>query len=232
MVRALEAQLELKDSQGLSFEERLGLLLDAELVARENKRLDSRLKTAKLRLSACLEDLDLRVSRGLDRSVITSLATSDWIKAKQNVLITGPTGAGKTYLACALAQKACRNGFTVLYCRTTTLFQDLSIARADGRYRRLLATITKPDLILLDDFALAPLTDEQRRDLLEIVEERYDSRSTIVASQIPIDHWHDAIGDPTIADAILDRLVHNAHKLAVKGESMRKKKNNQDGVEF
>lgn len=229
MARALETQLELKEARELSFEERLGLLLDAEMVARENKSLETRLKAAKLRLSASLEDLELRASRGLDRSVITALATSDWVLSKQNVLITGPTGAGKTYLACALAQKACRLGFSVLYFRAPILFQDLSVAKADGRYRRLLASITKCQLIVLDDFALAPLTDEQRRDLLEILEHRYESSSTIIASQLPLDHWHDVIGDPTIADAILDRLIHNAHPINLKGESMRKKKTDKNG---
>ena len=229
MARALETQLELKEARELSFEERIGLLLDAEMVARENKSLETRLKTAKLRLSASLEDLELRASRGLDRSVITALATSDWVLSKQNVLITGPTGAGKTYLACALAQKACRLGFSVLYFRAPILFQDLSVAKADGRYRRLLASITKCQLIVLDDFALAPLTDEQRRDLLEILEHRYESSSTIIASQLPLDHWHDVIGDPTIADAILDRLIHNAHPINLKGESMRKKKTDKNG---
>jgi DNA replication protein DnaC len=229
MARALETQLELKEARELGFEERLGLLLDAEKVARENKSLDARLKTAKLRLSATLEDLELRASRGLDRSVITALATADWVQSKQNVLITGPTGAGKTYLACALAQKACRLGFSVLYFRAPIIFQDLSIAKADGRYRRLLASITKSQLIVLDDFALSPLTDEQRRDLLEILEHRYESSSTIIASQLPLDHWHDVIGDPTIADAILDRLIHNAHVVNLKGESMRKKQTDKNG---
>jgi DNA replication protein DnaC len=229
MARALENQQELKDVRELSFEERLGLLVDAEVVARQNKSMDARLKNARLRLPASLEDLEVRAARGLDRSVITALSNCDWVQSNQNVLITGPTGAGKTYVACALAQKACRAGFTVLYFRAPILFQDLSVAKADGRYRRLLHSISKRDLIILDDFALAPLTDEQRRDLLEVMEQRYDSRSTIVVSQLPLDHWHQVIGDPTIADAILDRIVHNSHKLFLKGESMRKKKTDQDG---
>lgn len=229
MARALETQFELKEARELSFEERMGLLIDAEMVARENKSLDARLKTAKLRLNASLEDLEVRSSRGLDRSVITALATSDWVQSKQNVLITGPTGAGKTYLACALAQKACRLGYSVVYFRAPILFQDLSIAKADGRYRRLLTSISKRRLLVLDDFALAPLIDEQRRDLLEILDDRYESSSTIIVSQLPVDHWHDIIGEPTIADAILDRLVHNAHHLNLKGDSMRKKKKDQNG---
>jgi DNA replication protein DnaC len=229
MAKALETQMEMKDARELSFEERLALLLDAELVTRENKTLATRLKKAKLRLAACLEDLDLRPSRGLDRSVITSLANPDWVKSHQNILITGPTGAGKTYLACALAQRACRNGLYAFYFRAPILFQDLAVAKGDGRYRKMLTSISKKDLIVLDDFALAPLTDEQRRDLLEVIEQRYDSKATIVVSQIPLDHWHQIIGDPTIADAILDRLVHNSHKLFLKGDSMRKKKTEQDG---
>jgi DNA replication protein DnaC len=224
MARALENQMELKEIRELSFEERIGMLIDAEKVARENKGLESRLKSAKLRLSACIEDLELRANRGLDRSSITALASADWVQSKQNILVTGPTGAGKTYLACALAQKACRLGYSVAYFRAPILFQDLAVAKADGRYRRLLASISKRRLIVLDDFALAPLTDEQRHDLLEILEDRYEASSTIVASQLPIEHWHAVIGEPTIADAILDRIVHNAHQLNLKGESMRKKK--------
>ncbi len=229
MARALESQLELKEARELAFEERLGLLVDAEMVARHNKSLEARLKTAKLRLIASIEDLDLRANRGLDRAVITSLATADWVLSKQNVLISGPTGAGKTYLACALAQRVCKLGFSVLYFRAPILFQDLSLAKADGRYKRLLASISKRHLIVIDDFALAPLTDEQRRDLLEILEQRYEFSSTIVASQLPVEHWHEVIGDATIADAILDRLVHNAHVMNLKGESMRKKKTDKNG---
>jgi DNA replication protein DnaC len=227
MIKALETQMQLKDVQELSFEDRLGLLVDAELITRENKQLQSRLKNAKLRLSACLEDLNLKGSRGLDRSVITALANSDWLKLHQNVTVTGPTGAGKSFLACALAQKACRDGYTVFYVRASRLFSDLALGKADGSYTKILTTLSKKDLIVIDDFALSPLIDEQRRDLLEIVEERYERRSTLIASQVPREHWHDIIGDPTIADAILDRIIHNSHKLCIKGikgESMRKNK--------
>lgn len=227
MARALETQMELKETRELSFEERLGLLIDAEMVARDNKCLEARLRHAKLRLSACVEDLEVRASRGLDRSVITALANSDWLSAKQNILITGSTGVGKTYLACALANKACRNGFSALYFRASMLFEDLSIAKADGRYKRVLASISKRDLIVIDDFALAPLTAEQARDLLEIIDQRYDVHSTIISSQFDPEHWHDLIGDPTIADAILDRLVHNSHKLKLKGKSMRDPNNSE-----
>ena len=231
MVKALETQTEIKDVHEMSFEDRLGLLVDAELISRENKRLQSRLTNAKLRLSACIEDLDLKASRGLDRSVITSLATSDWIKLHRNVLVTGPTGAGKTYVSCALAQKACRDGYSVFYQRASQLFQDLALAKADGRYTKILPAFSKKELFVIDDFALSPLTDEQRRDLLEIIEDRYERRSTLIVSQVPFEHWHDIIGDPTIADAILDRLVHNAHKLSIKGESMRKKRKTNENEE-
>lgn len=229
MASALENQAELKNTQELSFEERLGILVDAEMAARDSKRLTNRLQTAKLRLSACLEDLEIRASRGLDRSLITSLGTAAWIERARNVIIEGPTGAGKTFLACALAQQACRRGYTAFYIRAPALFEDLSIARADGRYKRVLASIARKHLLVLDDFALAPLTDNQRRDLLEIVEQRYELTSTILVSQMPLTHWHEIIGDPTIADAILDRLVHNAQVLVLKGESMRKKKAESNG---
>lgn len=229
MVKALETQMETHDIQALAFEDRLGLLVDAELIARQNKQLRSRLKNARLRLSASMEDLDLKTSRGLDRGAMAALATCDWLRRHRNVLLTGATGAGKTYVACALAQQACRAGFTVSYHRATTLFHDLALAKADGSYYKFLTALAKKSLIVIDDFALAPLTDEQRRDLLEIVEERYDRRSTLIASQVPLDHWHDIIGDPTIADAILDRLVHNAHKLCLKTkESKRKDKSIED----
>lgn len=224
MVQALETQIGMKDVEEMDFTERLGLLVDAELIARENKRLQSRLKNAKLRLSACIEDLDVKAARGLDRSVVAALATSDWLKQRRNVTVTGPTGAGKTYVACALAQKACRDGYTVFYDRAPRLFQDLDLAKADGRYHKIMTGLAKKDLLVIDDFALAPLIDEQRRDLLEIVEERYDRRSTLIASQVPREHWHDIIGDPTIADAILDRIIHNSYNLCLKGETRRKPK--------
>lgn len=232
MVKALEAQLQMQGAQELSFEERLGLLVDAELAHRENKRLQGRLSSAKLRLQASIENLDLKTSRGLERSVMTALSSSDWAKKRRNILITGPCGSGKSYVSCALAEKACRDGFSVIYARASKLFQELAVAKADGRYNKVLAPFLRRDVVIVDDFALAPLTDEQRREMLEIVEERYDKRSTVIASQVPIDNWHDVIGDPTIADAILDRLVHNAYKLNLKAKvSMRKGQFTED-IEF
>lgn len=229
MASTLENQRHLLDSQELSFEEKLGILVDAELAAKDSKRLTSRLRNAKLRLAACIEDLEIKSSRGLDRSVVASLSSRTWLDKARNVIIEGPTGAGKTYLACALAQQACRNGFSTLYVRAPALFEDLSLAKADGRFKSVLASIARTKLLVLDDFALAPLTDEQRRNLLEIAEQRYEIGSTILVSQMPLSHWHDIIGDPTLADAILDRLVHNAQCIVLKGESMRKKKAQQNG---
>jgi len=230
MARALEAQSELKEVRELSFEERLGMLLDAEAIDKDNRNTASRLKTAKLRLAACMEDLKIKASRGLDRSVITSLASCDWVRDKQNIAITGPTGAGKTYLACALANSACRHGFTAVYHRATTLFDDLCIGKGDGRYKGVLSAIASKRLLIIDDFGLETLAAENRRDLLEIMEQRYGSGSTIITSQFAVEHWHDAIGDPTLADAILDRFVHNSQELKLKGKSMRDPKNsNQDG---
>jgi len=231
MVQALEAQMATPDTLDLPFEDRLGLLTDAEIIARENRRLHTRLKEAKLRQSACIEDVDLKAPRDLDRTLWASLITSQWLQRHQNVSITGPTGAGKSFLACALAQKACRDGYTVVYARASRLFHDLGVSKATGTYNGFLTSLSKKDLLLIDDFALAPLTDEQRRDLLEIMEDRYEKRSTLIASQLPTGHWHEMIGDPTIADAILDRFVHNAHKiiLQLKGESLRKPKGTTKG---
>lgn len=231
MLKALEDQLNMNNLTDFSFEDRLGLLVESEILVRGNKKLQSRLKTAKLRLSACVEDLDLKPGRGLDKSAIMSLSTCDWLRLHRNILITGPTGSGKTFVSCAVAQKACREGYTVVYERASKLFHDLALAKADGRYFKILANIAKKDLLVIDDFALAPLTDEQRRDLLEILEDRYNRRSTIVVSQVPSDHWHEIIGDPTIADAILDRLVHNAHKLHLKTKISKRKEENAD-LEF
>ncbi len=222
MATALTEQHDATDIDALSFDERFALLVDRELTYRDNQRMSSRLRRAKLRHNACLEDINYRHPRALDKSLMLSFATCRWLKERLNILITGPTGIGKTWLACALAHQACREGFSVLYLRLPRLLQDLAIARGDGRYPKLLAALAKTDLLVLDDWGLAQFTPENQRDLLEILEDRYASRSTLVTSQIPIDKWHDILGDPTFADAILDRLVHNAYKLKLKGASMRK----------
>jgi len=224
MARALQEQNDMSDIHELSFEERLGLLVDREMTERENRRLKSRLKKAKLRHNVCIEDIDFRYPRGLDKALVAQLAACKWIEEHLNLLITGPTGIGKSYLACALAQKACREGYTSLYVRLSRLFQQLSIAKGDGQYSKLLCSLAKTDLLVLDDWGLSKFTDEQCRDMLEILEDRHGLRSTLVTSQVPVKHWHDIIGDPTIADAILDRLIHNSYKINLKGESMRRQK--------
>ena len=222
MVKALTEQLQMSEVDSLGFEERLGLLVDREATERENRKLATRLKKAKLRQSASIEDLDFRRSRGMDKSLILSLAACTWIAKGVNVLICGPTGVGKSYLACALAHKACLEGYTALYLRLPRLFEELRLAKADGRYGKLMLSYAKTDLLVLDDWGLTPMSDPQRRDLLELMEDRYGLKSTIITSQLPVTAWHEAIGDPTLADAILDRIVHNAHKIELKGESMRK----------
>lgn len=222
MAQALEEQRRLPDCDSLSFEERLGLLVDREMTARDNRYLAQRLKRARLRQSAVAEDIDFRQRRGLDRSLVQALLSCDWIRRHDNCLVTGPTGVGKSYLACALANQACRMGWRVLYTRTSRLFSELAIARADGSFARRLMALARVDLLVLDDWGLAALAPDQARDLLEILEDRYDRKSTLIASQIPVENWHATILDPTLADAALDRLVHNAHRLNLDGESMRK----------
>jgi DNA replication protein DnaC len=207
----------------LSFDERLALLVEAETLARDNKRLAKLLRDAKLRIpSACVEDIDLNPKRELDRALVRQLASGQWIAEHTNVLLTGMTGVGKSYFACALGQLACRLGFRALYKRVPRLFEELNLAHADGTYVGLLGRLAKVDVLILDDWGLAPLGDQQRRDVLEILEDRHAARSTVVTSQIPIESWHDSIAHPTIADAVLDRLVHNAYKVKMKGPSRRK----------
>jgi len=224
MAKALSEQMAVPDITELSFEERLGLLIDREMTEREDRRLHTRLRQAKLKHDACIEDIDYRHPRKLDKSLVLDLAQCQWIRRHLNILIMGPTGVGKTWIACALAHKACCEGHHALYLRLPRLLEALPIAKGDGSYAKLLARLAKIDVLILDDWGLSPLNAEQRRDLLEIVEDRHDRRSTIVTSQLPVDKWHDMIGDSTLADAILDRLVHNAYKISLKGESMRKRK--------
>jgi DNA replication protein DnaC len=226
MIQALESQMQMPEALELPFDDRFGILVDAEVTARDNQRLQNRLKSAHLRQSACLEDLNFKVPRGLDRALLSTLATSQWVAKHRNILIEGPTGSGKSFIACALAQKAIRDGYTAIYERASNLFHALSLARATGKYSKHLDSIARIDVVVFDDFGLTALTDEQRHDFLEIVEARYERRSTVIAGQLPINKWHQAIGEPTIADAILDRLVHNAHKISINSkESMRSPKN-------
>lgn len=222
MAKAFEEQRRSPDLDALSFEERLGLLVDREAAERDTKRLTTRLKFASLRQNACVEDIDLRTPRGLDRAVFARLAAGEWINRHENLLITGAAGLGKSWIACALGHKACRDNHSVLYHRVPRLFEALALARGDGRYGRLLKSLGRVEVLILDDWGLSVLTSSERRDLLEILDDRHGRTSTIVTSQIPVEHWHETIGDPTLADAILDRIVHNAHRLQLVGESMRK----------
>ena len=221
MAEAFSEQLQ-KPMPDLDFEERLGLLIDREWYLRENRKLTRRLTQAKLQQTACVEDIDFKHARGLNKSSIQELARGQWVQQHLNLLITGPTGCGKTYLACALAHKACLNGLTVKYYRLPRLWNELKIAKANGTYANWLTQLAKLDVLLLDDWGLAAPDDEQRRDLLEILDDRYQRKSTIITSQLPTTHWHEHLNDATLADAILDRLLHNAIKLELKGESLRK----------
>lgn len=224
MLRALLEQESILDISTMPFEERLGLMVDRELTERDNRRMQTRLSTAKLKQNSALEDIDFKTPRGLDRSLIMKLAGCEWVAEHLNVLITGATGLGKTFLACALAHKACREGYSSYYIKLTRLFQELDMGRADGRYAKMMRQFAKTDVMIMDEWGLAVLTDQHRRDLLEILDDRYNLRATIIISQLPIANWHQAIGDPTLADAILDRVVHNAYKINLSGKTMRDKK--------
>lgn len=222
MRQALLDQQAMADIDDLSFEERLGLMLDREATVRAERRLKTRLRNARLRQSAVVEDLDYQTSRGLDRTLMCELIGGGWIKKHLNILITGPTGVGKTWIACALGNQACRDGFTVQYHRLSRLFDELGYAHGDGRYPQVMKKLAATDVLVLDDWGLAKLTAPQRRDLLDVLDDRHGRRSTLVTSQLPVDLWHKMIGEPTHADAILDRLVHNAYRITLKGESLRK----------
>ena len=226
MAKAFEEQLSMSDVSELSFEERLGLLVEREATERASRQLTARLRKAKLREQAAIEDIDWRAKRSLDKRQILRLASCQWIGDHLNVLITGKAGLGKTFLACAFGHKACRESYTVSYLRVPRLFRALAIARGDGSYEKLLRSYARTDLLILDDWGLAPIGAPERRDLLEILEDRYGSRSTIVTSQLPVDSWYEVIGDPTLADAILDRLVHNAYRVPMEGGSMRTNRGN------
>lgn len=207
----------------LTREDWLGLLVDREATSRDNKRLARRLSQARLRQNAVVEDTDFRTPRGLDRALFHKLAGCEWISHSQHLVISGPTGVGKSWLACALGHKACREGFSVLYRRAPRLFAELATARGEGRLPRMLATLERTRLLIIDDWGPEPLTAEQRRDLLEIVDDRYEKGSLLVTSQVPVNRWHDLVGDPTLGDAILDRVVHRAHRIELKGPSLRKR---------
>ena len=224
MAKAVAEQLGSPEVEALTFEERLGLIVDRELTERASRQLSNRLRRARLRHAACMEDIDFRQPRGLDRDLVLSLADGRWVREHLNCLITGPAGVGKSWISCALAHSACRNGYSATYRRLPRLLTELAIARADGRYAKLLASLAKTSVLVIDDWGVSKLSAENRRDLLEIIEDRHGLSSTIVTSQLPVENWHAVIGDPTLADAILDRLVHNAYQLNLKGESMRKRR--------
>ena len=222
MAQGFEEQLGKGPYQELSFEERVGFMVDREWTSREQRRLARRLKAAKLRYPASIENVDFKTPRGVDRQQLLSLANCHWIREHQNVVLTGPTGIGKSYLACALVEKACRSGFSAYYVRCPRLAHELAVARGDGSYVRWLVRLGKVDLLAIDDWLILPLKESERRDLMEVIEERSERRSILIASQLPVKDWHAAIGDPNLADGICDRLLHQAHRLSLKGPSMRR----------
>lgn len=222
MADALALQLQQPELHSLSFEERLGVLVEHEQTYRENRRLTRLLQLAKLKVAACVEDIDYRPSRGFKRAQLAPLLSGEWVRMHQNLCLVGASGTGKTWLACAFGQLACRLGFSVRYLRLPRLFETLRLAHADGSYLRLLTSWAKIDLLILDDWGLVTPSAPQRQDLLELLDDRHGTRATLITSQLPLEHWHTYLGEPTVADAILDRIVHNAHKLQLKGESLRK----------
>ena len=222
MAREFEKQVSSPELAELAFEERVGMLVDTEWTDREQRKVSRRLQTAKLRYPASIEDIDYKARRGLDRQVVLALGTSGWIRDHHNLIIIGPTGVGKSYLACAFAERACRSGFTACYVRGPRLVHDLAVARGDGSYSRLLTRLAKTNLLAIDDWLLNPLKDSERRDLLEVIEDRAERASTLLATQLPVSSWHEAIGEASLADAICDRLIHGAHKLDLEGPSIRK----------
>lgn len=224
MADALRQQLGAGEHAQLSFEDRLGLLIDGEWTAREQRKLTKRLRSAKLRYAASLEDIDFKHPRGLDRQQVLSLGSCSFVEHRHNLLISGPTGIGKSYLACAFVERACRRGYNAVYLRLPRLLQQLAVARGDGSYTRILERLARLDLLAIDDWLLAPLRDSERRDLVEVVEDRSERASTLIASQLSAKDWHASIGDPNLADAICDRLVHNAHRIELTGPSKRRSK--------
>lgn len=222
MVEAVQEQMKNRTYKELSFQERLGMLVDREMDSRQDRKLRTLLAKARFRYpGASIEDINFRAKRGISKDVILKLSQNGWIKDKRNMIITGSTGVGKTYFACALGNSACRSGISAYYVRLPRLFHELKISRADGSYGKLLQKLSRTNLLIVDDWGLSPLSDTERRDFLEIMEDRYNVRSTIISSQIPVEKWHDLIGEPTVADAICDRLIHNAHKIKLMGKSMR-----------